>query len=197
VAEAELPEVDAEFMSSFEVDDGDMASFLGEIRSSMMGEMSQVLKGINKGNVLDVLFEANPIDVPAAVVENSINDMIAQMQNNLSAQGGQTAQLKNLDRSLFEPAARRKAVLGMLLSEIARKQSFVADAERVKAQVELLAESYGDPDEVVRWYYGDRSRLASVESLVIEDMVIDWVMANAKVKEKSLNFDEVMQARQS
>ena len=197
VAEAELPEVDADFMSSFEVGDGDMDSFLSEIRSSMQSEMDQVLKGMAKGKVLDALFDANPIDVPVAMVESGINDMIAQMQQSMGAQGGQTAQLQNLDRSLFEPAARRKAVLGMLMSEIARKQSLSADPEKVKEQVDVLAESYDDPDEVVRWYYADRSRLATVENMVVENMVVDWVLDNAKVKEDSMTFDEVMQSRQS
>jgi len=194
VAEAELPEVDAEFMSSFEVTGDDQESFLSEIRSSMLGELNQALKEMTKGKVLDALYEANPVDVPAAVVENSINDMMTQMQNNLGAQGGK---LEDLDRGLFEPAARRKAALGMLLSEIARKQAFVADPESVKTLVETLAESYDAPDEVVRWYYADRSRLATVESMVVEDMVVDWVLENAKVKEISMSFDEVMQSRQS
>jgi trigger factor len=194
VAEAELPEVDAEFMSSFEVTDGNMDHFLKEIRTSMQGELDQALRDITKAKVLDELFAANPIDVPAAMVESSINDMMAQFQNNMRAQGGQ---VPDLDRSLFEPAARRKATLGMLLSDIARKQGFTADAGRIKEQVNRLAESYDDPDEVVRWYYADRSRLGTVESVVIEDMVIDWILENAKVTEKTMNFDEVMQSRQA
>jgi len=197
VAEAELPEVDAEFMSSFEVTDGDMGSFLSEIRSSMQGEMDQVLRGIVRSNVLDALYEVNSVDVPAAVVDSGINDMVAQMQQSMGAQGGQADLMQGLDRSLFEPAARRKAALGMLMNEIARKQGFVADPQKVKAQVERLAETYDDPDEVVRWYYADRSRLATVEAMVVEDMVIDWVLENARVKESSLTFDEVMQSRQS
>jgi trigger factor len=194
VAESELPDVDAEFMSSFEVSGNDKDSFLAEIRNSMESELDQVLKDMTKTRVLNMLYEANPVDVPEAVVQGNIDDMVAQMRNNL---GGQAEQLGNIDRSLFESGARRKAALGILLNEIARQQDFRAAPEQVKELVEKLAESYDEPEQVVRWYYSDRSRLANIESLVIEDMVVDWVLENARVNEKNMTFDEVMQARQS
>jgi len=63
--------------------------------------------------------------------------------------------------------------------------------------VEDMAESYDHPEQVVRWYYSDRSRLANIESLVVEEMIVDWVLENAKVNENNMTFDEVMQLRQS
>lgn len=194
VAEAELPEVDAEFMSSFEVSSGDMDGFLAEIRSSMEAELEQVLKDMTKKRVLDMLYETNSVDVPEAVVQSSIDDMMAQMRSNLGDQGGR---VNELDRTLFAPSARRKAALGILLNEIARQQGFRAAPERVKQVVENLAESYDQPEQVVRWYYSDRSRLSNIESLVVEEMVVDWVIDNVKVNEKNMTFDEVMQARQA
>lgn len=193
VAEPELPEVDAEFMGSFEVTSNDMDGFLAEIRGSMESELEQVLKDMTKNRVLDMLYESNPIEVPEAVVQSNIDDMMAQMRNSL---GGQAERVNELDRGLFAPAARRKAALGILLSEIARQQGFRAAPERVKEVVENLAESYDQPEQVVRWYYSDRSRLNNIESVVVEEMIVDWVVENASVKEKNMTFDEVMQARQ-
>jgi trigger factor len=194
VAEAELPEIDAEFMSSFEVSGDGMDSFLAEIRNSMESELEQVLKDMTKTRVLNMIYDANSIEVPEAVVQSSINEMIEQMRNNLSAQGRQVGEL---DRGMFEPAARRKATMGILLNEIARQQGFRAAPEQVKSLVENLAESYDQPEQVVRWYYSDRSRLANIEALVIEEMIVDWVLENAKVTENAMTFDEVMQTRQT
>lgn len=194
VAEPELPELDAEFMSSFEVSSNDMDGFLAEIRNSMESELDQVLRDMTKKQVLDMLYEANPVDVPEAVVQSSIDDMMAQMRSNLGDQGDR---VNEMDRELFAPTARRKAALGILLNEIAKQQGFRAAPERVKERVEKLAETYDQPDQVVRWYYSDRSRLSNIESLVVEDMVVDWVIDNARVIEKNMTFDEVMQAQQA
>ncbi len=44
----------------------------------------------------------------------------------------------------------------------------------------------------MRWYFGDRQRLAEVEAVVIENNVTDFVMGKAKVNEKTVSFDELM-----
>jgi len=193
VAEADLPEIDAEFMSTFEVSDGNMDSFISEIRGSMETELAQVLQDMTKTRVLDVLYDNNTIDVPSTMIESAIDDMKTQMRNSF---GAQAAQVDGLERELFEPGARRKAALGMLMNEISRQQGFRAAPDEVKKLVDKLASSYDESEEVVRWYYSDRSRLANIESLVVEEMVVNWVLDNAKVSEKAMSFDEVMQKRQ-
>lgn len=194
VAEADLPEVNAEFMSAFEVSDGNMDSFLKEIRGSMQSEMDQVLKSLLKDKLFDALYEKNPIDVPAALIENSINDILGQMKEKFGAQGGD---LSSLDRSVFEPVARKKAVIALLMSDISNKQALAAQPDDVKQIIEDLAQTYDDPDEVVRWYYADQSRMQTIEAIARENMVIEWVLEQAKVKDITMSFDELMVARKS
>ncbi len=193
VGEAELPEVNAEFMQSFEVTGDDIETFSSEIRNSMETELAQVIRDMTKSNVMDVLFEKNAIDVPSAVVDSSIDELKNQMRANMGDQGNQ---VDALDHAVFEPSARRKAALGMLVSEIAKQQDFKASPEQVKAMIDKQAESYDEPDEIIRWYYSEPSRLANIESLVVEEMIVDWILDNAKVAEKAMTFDEVMQKRQ-
>jgi trigger factor len=44
----------------------------------------------------------------------------------------------------------------------------------------------------VRWYNADPVRLREVENLVLEDNVVDWVMAGAKVTDQSVTLSELM-----
>ena len=44
----------------------------------------------------------------------------------------------------------------------------------------------------MRWYYGDKNRLAEVEAVVMENNVTDFVLARAKVSEQSISFDDLM-----
>ena len=46
----------------------------------------------------------------------------------------------------------------------------------------------------MRWYLGDRQRMAEVEAVVIENNVTEFVLAKAKVVDKVLPFDELMTA---
>ena len=45
---------------------------------------------------------------------------------------------------------------------------------------------------MVRWYFGDRDRMAEVEAIVIENNVTDFVLSKAKIIEKTASFDELM-----
>ena len=63
---------------------------------------------------------------------------------------------------------------------------------QIRKQIEEFAQTYENPAEVVRWYFSDRNRLAEVEALVVEQNVVDWVLGNAKVADRSLTFDELM-----
>ena len=45
---------------------------------------------------------------------------------------------------------------------------------------------------VLRWYYQSPERLREVESIVLEDNVVQWVLANARVEDKATEFDDLM-----
>jgi trigger factor len=67
-----------------------------------------------------------------------------------------------------------------------------AKPEQVKAQVEEFAQSYEDPQQVLKYYFGDRQRLAEVEALVLEENVVNYVLSKSKVTDKPVAFDELM-----
>jgi trigger factor len=78
------------------------------------------------------------------------------------------------------------------VAELVRTKNLSARPEQIKAHIDELAASYEKPAEVVRWYYGDNKRMGEVEAIVIENNVTDYVFANAKISDKSIDFDELM-----
>jgi trigger factor len=76
-----------------------------------------------------------------------------------------------------------------------KKHNLQAKPEQLRAQIEEAAQSYENPAEVVGWYFQDRSRLAEVEAIVLEDNVTTWVLENATVTENTVPFDELMGTR--
>ena len=82
--------------------------------------------------------------------------------------------------------------LGLVVAELVRRNGLQAKPEQLQAHIEELSQSYEKPAEVVRWYLGNRERMAEVEAVVIENNVTAHVLGLAKVVDKTVPFDELM-----
>lgn len=194
VSEPRLPELDEEFARSFEIAGGTVESLRQEVRKTMQDELDEAVRDRVRQEVMETLYSQNPIDVPQSQIEEQTQLLMSQTREALKGQG-MAGDDMDLDRSLFEERARRRVALGILLNEIVKQQKFSAEPERVRERVESIAAGYENPDEAIKWYYADRSRLANIEQLVLEEHVVDWVLEQARVKEEPTSFDELMKDR--
>ena len=192
VSEPILPEIDAEFAKSLGIADGDTEKMRAEIETNLKREVKSRLKSRVKNQVMDALLKTNPIDVPAALVEIEIDQLIQNARHDMEQRSGKKLKDFPIQREWFTDQAKRRVSLGLVLSEIVKANELHAKPEQIKAVVEEAAQSYEHPEEVVRWYYAQPQRLAEIEGLVIEDNVVDWALASAKVLDKAITFDELM-----
>lgn len=192
VGEAILPELDADFAKSLGIADGDVSKMRAEIESNLRREVKSRLKSRIKNQVMDALLKTNPIEVPKALVEMEIDQLIQNARQDMEQRSGKKMKDFPMQREWFTDQAKRRVGLGLVLSEIVKVNQLHAKPEQIKAVVEEAAQSYEHPEEVVRWYYAQPQRLAEIEGLVIEDNVVDWALASAKVLDKAITFDELM-----
>ena len=71
------------------------------------------------------------------------------------------------------------------------------DSAKVREAIELAASTYEDPEEVRQLYYSNQHLMQQLESSVLEEQVVDWVLENAKVTPREMKFQEVMDAATS
>lgn len=192
VQESVLPEVNAEFARKLGVADGNLDTMRSEIRANMQRELDGRLKSRLKESVMEALLSVNKIEIPKALVDNEARALLQQMLQNLASQGMPQKDLGGLTSEMFREQAEKRVSLGLIMSEIVKDNDIKVEPAAVKARVEELAAPYEHPEEVVKWYYADQRRLGEVESLVFEDLVVDWVINQAKVVEKPVAFDEIM-----
>jgi len=191
VEEQALPPVDGELAKKMGMDDGDMDKFREEIRSNMDRELNNALESQTKKAVMDALLEAHDIDVPKTLIQSEAQALTEQMINNMQQQGMPAEQTK-LSPEMFEGEAKRRVSLGLIMAEIVKKEELQADDASVKQKVDAIAEPYEKSEQVVQYYYGDKQRLAEIESLVVEEQVVNWILSQAKVSDKPMTFQEIM-----
>ena len=190
VTEPHLPELDEEFIKAFGVEAGTVEALREDVAKNMRHELKQKLGSITKERVMDVLIAANPMDIPKAMVTQEAERMKQQMVQDMQ-QRGQTSSV-DLPVSVFEDQARRRVQLGLLVSEIMSAQEFKADEEQVRATIADFAESYENPQEVVDYYLNDKNARASIENLVLENQVVEWVLGQVQIAEENKAFSEIM-----
>ncbi|HYC37507.1 MAG TPA: trigger factor [Usitatibacter sp.] len=191
VAEPKLPDVDGDFARALGVEDGDVERLKREVRQNIEKEVAKRLKQRVKEQVMDALLASARFDVPRALLDAEIERMQGQAVEDLK-QRGMTTQNLSLPAELFSERAMRRIKLSILVSELVKREGLEPKPEQVRRAIEEHAESFEQPEQLVRWYYGDPSRLAEVEALVMEDNVVEWAMGRMKVEDKPTDFDELM-----
>ncbi|RJG06029.1 trigger factor [Noviherbaspirillum cavernae] len=188
---AHMPEVDADFAKSLGIPDGDLAKMREDIKLNLEREVKNRVKAKTKDSVMDALIKVSELDVPKSLVEQDIQRLVEMARQDM-AQRGMNVKDMPFPPELFSTQAERRVRLGLILAEVVKANKLEATPEQVKAQVEEFAQSYEDPQQVLKYYYSDRRRLGEVEALVLEENVVNYVLGKAKVNEKSVAFDELM-----
>ncbi len=181
-----LPEVNEEFYKKFGVEDGSEESFRAEVKKNMERELAQKLKAHLKQAVMDGLAATHEVTAPSALVADEIKQMRAEMSQN----GGYDA--SSLPDEMFKGEAERRVKLGLIVGEIIKQNNIEKDAERVQAMLEDLAASYEDPSSVIEYYRSNPQAMQTVEAAVLEEMIVDWVLDQAKVIDEVTDFDSIM-----
>ena len=192
VEAAHLPEVNEALAKSLGIADATVDGLRADIKKNLEREVKFRLLARNKQAVMDALVAKAELDLPNTSVQAEVNRLMEGARADLKQRGIKDADKAPIPDDIFRPQAERRVRLGLVVAELVRSNMLQAKTEQIKAHIEELAASYEKPADVMRWYYSDNNRLAEVEAIVIENNVTDFVMAKAKISEKSVSFDELM-----
>ena len=187
-------ELNQELFAKYGVEEGDLDAFRAEIKQNMARELKNAVEGKVKQQVMDALASAHEsLEVPRALVAREIDTMRNQMFQQFGGAAGKDMDLKSmLPDEMFEENAGKRVKLGLVLAELVSKLELKVDADKVRAAVEEMASTYEDPEEVINWYYSNQEQLSAVESKVLEDQMVEKLLANAHIIEKQCSYQEAL-----
>jgi len=186
--EKPLPPLDDAFCREYGVTEGGLEQLLSEVSDNMRRELAENVRSRLKQQVFDRFLEANPVDVPNALVEQQVRDMQIDTARRMGAK----------DASQIPPAepfvepARRRVALGMLVNELVKSREIKLDRARVDARLGDLAATYPDPDAILSAYRQNPDAMRQVEGMVLEDQVLDYLLERAAVTDQPSTFKELM-----
>jgi trigger factor len=189
VQEAQLPELDTTFLTTFGINDGGLEKFRADVRANLERELKSMLGMRLKNEVVTKLIEAHPgIDVPKGMIDGEARALAQQA----AAQAQQQGQTANADPAAYIDIARRRVTAGMLIGELARQNDIRPDSRRVAETLATIASTYEEPQQVVELYQRDPQLMNGLQNRVLEDQVAEWVSTQAQTSEQQLSFSEAM-----
>lgn len=186
-----MPVVDDAFALSMGVTDGGVTKMRAEVKENLDREVNRRITSLLKGEVMDKLNFLCELDVPRSLVTSEQERLVEGARQDLMQRGVPNAKDAPIPVEIFADQALKRVRLGLILSELVKKQNLSATADQIKAEIDEQAATYEDPKEVVRWFYSNPSRLKDIENLVLEDNVIKYFTSLAKVTDKAVSFEEL------
>jgi trigger factor len=191
VDEGKLPAIDAEFAKAFGVASGSIDELRAEIGQNLALELKRKIENKVKEQAFAALRSKAEFALPKSLIEIEADGMMRKMADDLMRQGMKAEDVK-LSPDLFRAGAEERVALGLAVGELVRSQGLAAKPDQVKSLVTEAAQTYEQPEAVVRWHYEKAERLAEFEALAVERNVVDWVLARASVVDKPATFADLM-----
>jgi trigger factor len=189
VEEQSVPPLDEAFARKFGIADGSVDQLRAEVRANMERELNEAIRTRVRTQVLEGLYNQNPVELPRMMVE----EQIQQLQVDMLRRAGVRDAKQLPPREPFEEPARRRVALGLLMSELVRGANLKVSRETLLERLNELSAAYPNPDEVRRAYLQNADMMRQIESQVLEQQAIDWVVSQAKVTDKNLTFSDLTQ----
>ena len=189
VLSPKLPDLDEEFFKSTGIEANDIESFRKDIRSKLEDDLVNIIKGKIKQSLFDALLESNDFEVPSAMTDSEVTNM---MQDTVRRMGMDPNDINEdlLPKETFIEEATKRVKIGIILNKIIEDKELKPDADKVKEIIEDRAKNYKDPQQVINYFYSDDEQLRNIESISLEEQVVDALKQEAKAKDESITYED-------
>lgn len=188
VEEMELPALDDEFATLYGVSEGGLARLRKDVFENMEREVTQKVRQDTKEQAMKGLLDANPIEVPKALIEQETHTMQHEAMRQLGIEDHDKAP----PQENFTEGAEKRVRLGLLLRQYIQDNALTVDTEKVKARVEDMCGGYENAAEMVVNYMSNPQVIAQIEPVVLEEQAVDLLIEHGVEKVKQVDFKKYM-----
>jgi trigger factor len=165
------------------------------VRERMEADYRRVSRDRVKRQLLDRLAERYHFQVPEGMVELEFEAIWKQLQQELERSGGSLAEADKPEEELraeYRAIAERRVRLGLLLSEIGRRNQIKVEPHEINAAVVEQARRFpGQEQKVVEFFRENPQAVEQLKAPLFEDKVVDFILQLAKVEDQAVTAEEL------
>ena len=202
--------LDDELAKSLGADDLD--SLRRMVRERIERHYQQVARMRLKRKLLDELADKHSFPVPEGMVTAEFDSIVEQVtrgaerepaaaegEGDGEAKPADPAQsLSEEDKTEFRRIAERRVRLGLLLSEVGRRNNIeVSEEEMRRALGQAASRTPGREREVIEFYQNHPDAMAALRAPLYEEKVVDFILEIAQVSDRSVSIDDLLKEEEA
>ncbi|WP_032112680.1 trigger factor [Candidatus Paracaedibacter symbiosus] len=170
------------------------------IKESLDKEYSNLARLRLKRHLLDNLSDVYKFDLPETLVKNEFEGIWKRLQDEL-AHAKEQGTLEPEDdrpeeelRQEYQGIAERRVRLGLVISEVSRLNKINVSEEEIRQAIFQEAMRYPrQMKEVFEFYRKNPQAVDHLAAPILEDKVVDFILAGASLKEKKVSTDQLIE----
>jgi trigger factor len=167
------------------------------IRERLGAEYGNVTRMRMKRQLLDQLAERYQFPVPEGMVELEFDAIWSQLTGEMQRTGGSFGEGDQSEEALraeYRKIAERRVRLGLVLSDIGNRNGVRVENEELQQAVLREAMRFpGDRRQFFEFVRNNQAALEQIRAPLFEDKVCDFIFAKAKVEERTVPVEELLQ----
>ncbi len=185
VKEGRLPDMDAEFFTTYGVEDGTEESFRAHVLQNMQARLDEAMRQHLRNSVFNALRAAHGFALPKPLVD----DTVRAQQDRYRSMGTdpERVPLEALTKSA-EAIVRTQLVVRRIIEE----ENLTVDPTRLRERIDQYASSFDDSDALVQYIYSEDRQLDRFEAQVLEAQVVEHVAARAHSRTEQCSYMEAL-----
>ena len=188
VEEQELPPLDDSLAVAYGVEEGGLDKLRADVKENMAREAAQKVRSDVREQAMTALLEANPLDVPEAMIQQEAHSMQHEAMRQYGIEDhSQAPPIEN-----FKESAAKRVQLSLLMRHIIDDNNIEVDQNKLRERIEQMCAGYENPAEIVNTYLSNPQIMQQIEPMVLEEQAVAWLIENGKEKHEKISFKEFM-----
>jgi trigger factor len=189
VRRRDLPPVDDDFVKDMREDCDTVAELREKLREELNEKAEQMATEVAQNKALEKVVENAEMDVPAAMIDDKLDQMLQDFEAQLQYQGltlERFFQLTNSTRADWKAQQKDRAEMAvkqdLVLEAIVKAENIEADEADMDKQMQEIADSYGKTLQEIKNTFSSNEQLQFFSYNVKMLKAIEFINANAVIK---------------
>lgn len=174
IREKEMPELDEDFVKEVSETANTVDEYKAEIRERLESQAENRAESAFENEVIEKVCENAEVDIPAAMIEEQIDNMLRDMEMRMMYQGMKlddyfkyTGQTREQVREMYKPSAEERVKTQLVVAAVMKAEEIKADEAEIDAEIAKYAEQNKQSMDDFKGMLtdGDKEYFAEIASL--------------------------------